>query len=61
MRTAFTPTRKPYRFCSGVYNFEWVFEKLMYNPPEDELEGLLPEAWIEKQRRDSAVQSGDAA
>lgn len=41
--------------------FEWVFEKLMHNPPEDELEGLLPEAWIKTQRRDSAVQSGDAA
>ncbi|MDB4423421.1 transposase domain-containing protein [bacterium] len=41
--------------------FEWVFEKLIHKPPEDELEGLLPEAWIEKQRRDSAVQSGDVA
>ena len=41
--------------------FEWVFEKLMHNPPDEELEGLLPEAWIKTQKKDPAAQSGDAA
>jgi hypothetical protein len=26
--------------------FEWVFEKLMHDPAEDELEALLPVNWI---------------
>lgn len=26
--------------------FEWVFEKLMHNPPADQLEDLLPANWI---------------
>ena len=26
--------------------FEWVFEKLMYNPSPEELEALLPVNWI---------------
>jgi len=27
--------------------FEWVFEKLMHNPPAEQLENLLPVNWIE--------------
>ena len=27
--------------------FEWVFEKLMHNPPAEQLEDLLPVNWIE--------------
>jgi hypothetical protein len=26
--------------------FEWVFEKLMHNPPSGQLEELLPAHWI---------------
>jgi transposase len=26
--------------------FEWVFEKLMHNPPEDQLDDLLPANWL---------------
>jgi hypothetical protein len=26
--------------------FEWVFEKLMHNPPAEELESLLPANWL---------------
>jgi hypothetical protein len=26
--------------------FEWVFGKLMHNPAEEELPGLLPAAWL---------------
>ena len=26
--------------------FEWVFEKLMHNPPEEQLENLLPADWL---------------
>ena len=26
--------------------FEWVFEKLMHNPPAEELESLLPAHWL---------------
>jgi hypothetical protein len=26
--------------------FEWVFEKLMHNPPEDQLQDLLPANWL---------------
>ena len=26
--------------------FEWVFEKLMHNPPEEQLEDLLPANWL---------------
>lgn len=26
--------------------FEWVFEKLMHNPPEEQLEELLPASWL---------------
>jgi hypothetical protein len=29
---------------------EWVFEKLMHDPPEDEHEELLPQAWVAAQR-----------
>ncbi|MFZ9937417.1 MAG: hypothetical protein ACO3JG_10230 [Luteolibacter sp.] len=27
-------------------HFEWVFEKLMHNPPEEQLEDLLPANWL---------------
>jgi hypothetical protein len=27
--------------------FEWVFEKLMHNPPAEELESLLPAHWLQ--------------
>lgn len=30
--------------------FEWVFEKLMHDPPRDQYEALLPEAWVAAQR-----------
>jgi hypothetical protein len=30
--------------------FEWVFEKLMHNPSEEEFENLLPESWIKCKR-----------
>ncbi len=30
--------------------FEWVFEKLMHDPPEGQHEALLPEAWVAAQR-----------
>jgi hypothetical protein len=29
--------------------FEWVFEKLMHNPPAEELESLLPAHWLRAQ------------
>lgn len=31
--------------------FEWVFEKLMHQPREDELDDLLPANWVTMQRR----------
>lgn len=42
--------------------FEWVFEKLMAEPPEVQYEALLPEAWVVAQREAaaSAVQSASA-
>jgi len=30
--------------------FEWVFDKLMHDPPESEYESLLPESWVSSQR-----------
>ena len=33
---------------------EWVFEQLMHDPPEDQLEALLPQAWIAAQRAATA-------
>lgn len=40
------------RHCLDPYAyFKWVFEKLMHNPPVDELEGLLPTAWVELQKQ----------
>lgn len=41
--------------------FEWVFERLMHNPPADEHEALLPQAWIAAQRAASAATGGQAA
>ena len=35
--------------------FEWVFEKLMHNPAEDELEDLLPANWVAAQRTASEI------
>ena len=35
---------------------EWVFEKLMHDPPEDELEALLPVNWVAAQRTPGAAQ-----
>ena len=29
--------------------FEWVFGKLMHNPAEEDLPGLLPAAWLKGQ------------
>ena len=31
--------------------FEWVFEKLMHQPGDDELDALLPVNWVAMQRR----------
>jgi hypothetical protein len=31
--------------------FEWVFEKLMSQPGDDELDDLLPANWVTMQRR----------
>lgn len=41
--------------------FEWVFEKLMHAPSEEELENLLPESWIKLQRDPSALEPSHAA
>lgn len=41
--------------------FEWVFEKLMHNPPDDELDELLPDAWVKLQKAGSAERSSEAA
>jgi hypothetical protein len=40
--------------------FEWVFEKLMHNPAEEELEALLPENWIAVQRSEQNRQESAA-
>ena len=29
--------------------FEWIFEKLMHNPAEEDLPSLLPTSWLETQ------------
>ncbi len=34
---------------------EWVFEKLMHDPPADQHEALLPEAWVATQRDPAAL------
>jgi hypothetical protein len=34
--------------------FEWVFEKLMHNPPAEELESLLPVHWLKARAAESA-------
>jgi hypothetical protein len=47
---ATVPIRSPY--------FEWVFEKLMHNPPEDQLGTLLPAEWIKT--RPTALQTAQA-
>ncbi|MGD1979051.1 MAG: IS66 family transposase [Akkermansiaceae bacterium] len=39
---------------------EWVFEKLMHKPAEDELEALLPVNWVAAQRSASNLQSSAA-
>ena len=33
--------------------FEWVFEKLMHNPPAEELESLLPAHWLRARAEES--------
>jgi hypothetical protein len=33
--------------------FEWVFEKLMHNPPAEELESLLPVHWLKARATES--------
>ncbi len=33
--------------------FEWVFEKLMHNPPAEELESLLPVHWLRARAEES--------
>jgi IS66 C-terminal element len=38
--------------------FEWVFEKLMHNPPADQLGELLPINWIKT--RPAALQTIDS-
>ena len=35
--------------------FEWVFEKLMYDPSPEDLPALLPVAWIETQEESAAA------
>ena len=35
--------------------FEWVFEKLMHNPPAEELESLLPAHWLRAQAAETNV------
>jgi hypothetical protein len=34
--------------------FEWVFGKLMHNPPAEELESLLPIHWIKARAEEAA-------
>jgi hypothetical protein len=43
--------------------FKWVFEKLMHNPPDDELGELLPECWIgiQEENGESSGRSSKAA
>ncbi|MDA8976367.1 transposase [bacterium] len=41
--------------------FEWVFERLMHNPPDEELDELLPDAWVKLQKAGSAERSSKAA
>ena len=40
---------------------EWVFEKLMHDPPADQHASLLPEAWVAAQRGDPAMPEQDQA
>ena len=40
--------------------FEWVFEKLMHDPAEEELEALLPTNRVAAQRSEQSLQE-DAA
>ena len=39
---------------------EWVFEKLMHDPPEDQYASLLPQVWVAAQR-DAAMQEDQQA
>ena len=41
--------------------FEWVFEKLMHEPSEGELEALLPKSWIKSQRDPALLKQSHAA
>ena len=41
--------------------FEWVFEKLMHNPSEEEFENLLPESWIKSQREPAVLEQSHVA
>ena len=41
--------------------FEWVFEKLMHAPSEDEHEALLPEAWVAAQRSPAIPEAQSAS
>ena len=36
--------------------FEWVFEKLMHNPAEEELEKLLPKNWVKNRQSTQMLQ-----
>lgn len=40
--------------------FEWVFEKLMHAPSEEELENLFPESWIKSRQDPSALEQSHA-
>jgi hypothetical protein len=40
---------------------EWVFEKLMHDPPADQHEALLPEAWVAAQRDPAMPEHQQAA
>ena len=41
--------------------FEWVFEKQMHDPSEEELESLLPESWIKSQQDPAILKQSHAA
>ena len=43
-------TKRNSRAGANYADFEWVFEKLMHDPPEVLYEALLPKAWVAAQR-----------
>tara|TARA_R110000850_G_scaffold49672_16_gene122322 strand:- start:2051 stop:2350 length:300 start_codon:yes stop_codon:yes gene_type:complete len=41
--------------------FEWIFEKLMHDPPEHQYQALLPEVWIAVKRDPSMLEPQPAS